>query len=541
MRAGLAGRVSGQCGGSPDRAAAMPLEARGVGLVLDRVGAGATPMHSDPGAAMTHAIVPPDDALPLYDQTVADAGRLVRPSYDRASLTPGVVHFGVGGFHRAHQQLYFDELAEAGVTDWAVIGVGLHSRSLHEALSPQDLLYTLIERGSGQESARVVGTLGAYLYAPDDPEAVFAALADPRIRLVTLTVTGGGYHVDAARGALDATAEPVRHDLTRAHAPTTFAAYLVEGLARRRAAGLRPFSVLSCDNVPANGAVARAAVVGFARLYDVALAEWIEDHVAFPSSMVDRITPEADGDVAELVRRRYGVTDSRPVVTERFRQWIVEDRFSNERPPLEPLGVQFVADVAPYERMKTRLLNGSHCALAYLGQLAGHGTTAEALGDPAIRTFVERLMRDEIAPSVGTVPGIDLDGYQRTLIGRLADPTMRDELQRLARRGSIKMPAYLLPTLTEAIRAERPHGLLTLAVAGWFHYLRLGHAVDDPRAAELQGLALAGGLDPRPLLSQRAIFGELAGDLGFVGRLEAAMRALACGGARTAIAWGLAP
>jgi fructuronate reductase/mannitol 2-dehydrogenase len=450
-----------------------------------------------------------------------------------------VVHIGVGGFHRAHQQLYFDQLAERGACDWGVIGVGLHSRSLQEALAPQDLLYILVERDGGEDTARVVGTLAAYLYAPDDPEAVFAALADPRIRLVTLTVTGGGYHVDPETLRLDADGEPVRHDLAHPGAPTTFAAYLVEALARRRAAGTAPFTVLSCDNVPGNGRVAHAAVVGFARLRDAELAGWIDAHVAFPSSMVDRITPEPDDEAAELVRRAYGLADRGPVVTERFRQWIVENRFCNDRPPLEPLGVQFVADVAPYERMKTRLLNGSHCALAYLGQLAGHRTTAEAIADPAIHAYVERLMRDEVAPLLGEIPGIDLAAYQATLLERFANPAIQDGLPRLARRGSVKMPAYLLPSVCEAIAAGRRHELLTLAVAAWFRHLRCSDAVDDPRAEALRRLARDGGLDPRPLLADRSLFGALAGDDRFAARLEGALRELERGGPHAAIAWYL--
>src|SRR4051794_19926856 len=240
-------------------------------------------------------------ALPLNNETVKRNPWVVdAPAYDRESLTPGIVHIGVGGFHRAHQEVYLDELAGRGVTDWGVIGVGLHSRSMKEALEPQDLLYTVVERDAHADAARVVGTLDGYLYAPDDPEAVFAALADERIRLVTLTVTGAGYHVEPATCAFDPGAPDVQADLARPDRPTTFLGYVVEALDRRRRAGLAPFTVLSCDNVPGNGRVARAAVVAFARLRDPRLADWIDEHVAFPSSMVDRITPETTDEDADL-------------------------------------------------------------------------------------------------------------------------------------------------------------------------------------------------------------------------------------------------
>src|SRR3954469_658665 len=242
-------------------------------------------------------------ALPLNNETVKRNPWVVdAPAYDRESLTPGIVHIGVGGFHRAHQEVYLDELAGRGVTDWGVVGLGLHSRSMKEALEPQDLLYTVVERDVHGDSARVVGTLDAYLYAPDDPEAVFGALADERIRLVTLTVTGAGYHVDPATLEFEADSAHVRHDVEHPECPTTFLAYVVEGLDRRRRVGEAPFTVLSCDNVPCNGAPARAGVVAFARLRDAGLAAWIEENVAFPSSMVDRITPETTDETTEFVQ-----------------------------------------------------------------------------------------------------------------------------------------------------------------------------------------------------------------------------------------------
>jgi mannitol 2-dehydrogenase len=480
--------------------------------------------------------------LLLNNRTLgARAPSVAVPTYNRAALTPGIVHIGVGGFHRAHQEVYLHELAELGDTEWGVIGVGLRSRAMKDALEPQDFLYTVVERDADRDAARVVGTLDAYLYAPEEPEAVLRALADERIALVTVTVTGAGYHVDPSTLIFDANAAEIQRDLQNPGRPATLLGYLVEGLDRRRRAGRAPFTVLSCDNVPRNGKVSRSAVVSFARLRDDALADWIDEHVSFPSSMVDRITPTTTRAVNEAVEREFGVGDRWPVVSETFRQWIIEDDFCNRRPPLERVGVQFVRDVEPYEIVKKRLLNGSHCALAYLGSLAGHRTTDAAMADPPLRTYVSRLMQDEVAPLLPDAPGIDIDDYQRMLLRRFANPKVKDELRRLARRGSTKVPAYLLPSIVAARAQQRRHPLLTLAAAAWIRYLSgidLGgneFTVEDPRQEELRCLARQGDGDPRPLLAQRSIFGALAHDADFADDVEAALRLLGREGVQAAI------
>jgi fructuronate reductase/mannitol 2-dehydrogenase len=449
---------------------------------------------------------------------------------DRAALTPAVIHLGVGGFHRAHQAVYLDDLAHRGHRGWGEIGVGLRSPAMRDALAPQDWLYTVLERGSDQDKARVIGSMVGYLFAPDDPEAVLRALADERTRLVTLTITGGGYPV-GEDGRFRADDPGVRADLTHPRQPTTAFGYLTAALDRRRAAGLPGITVLSCDNVPDNGAAARTAVLGFAQSLDPALATWIEEHVTFPNSMVDRITPETDDEVRGLVAAKFGVADRWPVVTEPFSQWVIEDRFANGRPPLDEVGVQFVDDVAPYKLMKTRLLNAGHSALGYLGFLSGGGgTTSEAMANPVIADYLAALMRCEIAGLLPEVPGVDLERYQSILLERFANPRISDQLSRLCGRGSTKMPAYLLPSLAEARRQGRPTALLTLAVAGWCRYLRgadLNGARIDIRDAHrdvLQPLAAEAGTDPRPLLRQRAIFGRLGDDPEFVRDLEAAIR-----------------
>jgi fructuronate reductase/mannitol 2-dehydrogenase len=474
-----------------------------------------------------------DSARPLNDTTLEDPpADLTVPSYDRGDLRAGIAHIGVGAFHRAHQALYFEELADRGITDWAVVGIGLHSSTIKDALEPQDLLYTVIQRSVDGDQARVIGTLAAYLYAPDDAEAVFEALADEDIRIVSLTVTAGGYHVDVTTGEFLAQDEDVVHDLTSPAQPTTFLGYVVEALARRRAAGTAPFTVLSCDNVPRNGVLTRTAVVSFARERDPELADWIDEHVAFPSSMVDRITPGTSDEATELLEREFGVADRHPVVAEPFRQWILEDEFCNGRPPLERVGVQFVDDVAPYELMKKRLLNGSHTALGHVGSLLGHRTTDEAMADPLCREYIASLMRDEVAPLLPEAPGVDLQEYCATLLDRFSNPRIQDDLERLCRRASAKMPSYLLPSVHDARAAGRPCELLTVAVAFWLR--RLGGVdfagneitTDDPRADELQQLVAQGEGDPRPLLADRAVFGDLADDEDFAGHVEQLLRLL---------------
>jgi mannitol-1-phosphate/altronate dehydrogenase len=471
---------------------------------------------------------------PLSDATLHHHRTQVAvPGYDRDRLRPGVVHLGVGGFHRAHQGVYFDDLARAGVSGaWGVTGVSLRHRGMQAALAPQDGLYTVIERGAEGERARVVGTLRRTLFAPLEREAVLATLADPATHLVTLTITGDGYHLDPDTGALDAGDPAIRTDLEHPGAPTTALGHIVEALARRRRAGRDPFTVLSCDNIPDNGRATRTAVVSFAALRDEVLARWIENHVAFPGSMVDRITPPTTAADRSHVARRYGVGDRWPVITEPFTQWVVEDRFCAERPPLERVGVQMVDDVAPYRLTKTRLLNASHSALGYLGTLAGHRRTDEAMADPALRDYVARLLADEIGPLVPEVPGLCPATYRRTLLDRLSNPAIADPLGRLCERGSTKLPAYLLPSLREALAAGSPCELLLLAVAAWMRHLRgtdlqgRAVAVRDGHGERLRALALHGGDDPRPLLSQTAIFGRLGEDARVVTGLRQALRDL---------------
>jgi fructuronate reductase/mannitol 2-dehydrogenase len=487
--------------------------------------------------------VAPGEGRPLTQATLGlHDEQLLVPTYDRSALAPAVVHFSVGGFHRSHQLLYFDEIAQRRISDgWGVVGVGLNSRTMKDALAPQDHLYTVVERSLDGERARVVGVMVDYHYAPDDPATVLDVLTDERTRMVSLTITGGGYRLCPQTGQFDADDVDIRWDLAEPSRPRTVFGFLVEALDRRRRANLPPFTVVSCDNMHRNGDAARAAVVGFARLRDEVLARWIADRVTFPSSMVDRITPHTTPEQRAAVAQRYGVDDNWPVITEPFSQWVIEDDFCNGRPPLDQVGVRFVADVARYELMKTRLLNAGHCALGYLGSLAGHASIDRVMADPIFAEYIQQMMDVEVTPLLPPPDGIDLGEYKRSLLKRFANPAIADQLSRLCRRGSTKMPHHLLPSLRQALDEGRPHGLLTLAVAAWCRYLQgIDHVgrpieIDDPQAGLLRTLATAGGTDPRPLLGERSIFGDLGENPGFVAELTAALEQLDRHGVRATL------
>jgi len=462
--------------------------------------------------------------LPSLLEAPTDIGL---PRYDRQLVMPGIVHIGVGGFHRAHEAVYLDDLMAGGMAqEWGICGVGLRpaDKAMRNALIPQDCLYTVVARSAEGDAARVVGSLVRYLFAPEETEAVLDALAAPQTRIVSLTITEGGYNFNQATGAFNAEHPDVVHDLANPAHPTSVFGYLAEALDRRRQAGGGPFTVLSCDNVPENGDMARTTLLAFAALRDPALHDWIAAHAAFPNSMVDRITPQTTDADREMVQDEFGIEDAWPVVCEPFRQWIIEDHFSNGRPPLEQVGVQFTSDVRPYEMMKLRLLNASHSAMGYLGFLAGFPFIHEIMADDVFRAYVKRLMDEEVTPLLAPVPGVDLAEYKATLLTRFANPAIKDQTTRICLDGSSKVPKFLLPSLREAL-GRGPSALLTLAVAGWFRYLRgedeegRSYVLDDPRADELQRLARLGGADPRPLLGMTDLFGDLGQSAALVGRL----------------------
>ena len=454
--------------------------------------------------------------VPLSNATLRlHSQRIDVPTYDRSTLQRGVVHIGAGNFHRAHQAVYFDDLACSGISNqWGVTGVSLRSRDVKDVLSAQDGLYTVVQRGHNHQTARVVGSISSCHYAPKDTAAVHAALVDPQTRVVSLTITGNGYFLDPVAREFDAANPDVRADLMASNSYATAWGYLTEALDARRRAGTAPFTVLCCDNIPDNTQAARTALVSFASLKDPGLARWIDANVAFPSTMVDRITPSTSKSERQFVEETFGIADKWPVVTEPYCQWVIEDSFSNGRPPLDEVGAEFVSDVSDHKQVKTRMLNGTHIAMACLGTLAGYQRTDEAMSDHVFFDYVERLMRDEIQPLLPAVPGMNTPDYRDTLLSRLSNPRMSDQLARLARRGSTKISSFLLPSLQEAIEQDRPHTLLMLALAGWARYVR-GYdlkgskiRLDDPRSMLLTRLATMEGNNPYPLL-RHEIFAEL--------------------------------
>lgn len=399
--------------------------------------------------------------------------RVTIPGYDRSRVVPGIVHLGVGAFHRAHQAAYVDDCLAAGETDWGIVGVSLRSADTRDALTPQDGLYTLAIRSSGEEKLRVIGSIGAMLVAPEDPGAVLAALIDPRTRIVTLTITEKAY-LRAAGGGLDTAHADIVHDQANPKMPKTAHGFLTEALARRRAVGTPPFTVLCCDNLPANGATLHRLLTEFAELRDARLgvksdagiAKHIADAVAFPSSMVDRIVPATTDADRSRIAEELGVEDAWPVMTEPFCQWVVEDNFPGGRPAWEEFGVTMVSDVGPFEDMKLRLLNGAHSAIAYLGLLSGHATVDRAFADPAIRAFVDALWAEAI-PTLPKNAGLDTASYTAELAERFSNTALAHRTAQIANDGSQKLPQRIVASALECIEAGAAPEHLTLVIAAW--------------------------------------------------------------------------
>ncbi|PXX60878.1 mannitol 2-dehydrogenase [Nocardia tenerifensis] len=472
--------------------------------------------------------------------------RITVPSYDRTGITTGIVHFGVGGFHRAHQAMYVDQLlAAGGAREWGICGVGVlpADRRMRDALTAQDGLYTLsVLAPDGGWTTRVIGSIIEYLYAPDDPEAVLAKLADPATRIVSLTVTEGGYHFSPTTGAFDADDPGLRADLAPNAVPATIFGLITEGLARRRARGIAPFTVMSCDNIEGNGHVARATFSAFARLRDPDLGDWVAREVRFPNSMVDRITPVTPDSATREVARRHGVDDRWPVVTEPFTQWVLEDSFTLGRPDYDAVGVQLVDDVAPYELMKLRLLNASHQALAYFGYLMGYRLVDDAARDPSLRRFLLRYMDIEATPTLRPVPGVDLEQYKHTLLERFANPAIGDTVARLCAESSDRIPKWVLPVIRQRLADDGEIACAAAIVASWARYAEgvdeQGEPIEivDRLRDQLTPLARGQREDRTAFLSARSVFGDLIDEPRFVRAYVAALDALYDKGARATVA-----
>ncbi|WP_425297494.1 mannitol dehydrogenase family protein [Nocardia abscessus] len=483
---------------------------------------------------------------PLRAATMTEfADRVSTPGYDRSRISPGIVHFGVGGFHRAHQAMYVDRLLEHGLGDeWGICGVGVlpGDRRMRDALRAQDGLYTLSTVApDGTWTTRTIGSLVEYRYAPDDPEAVVAKLADPATRIVSLTITEGGYHIAPATGEFDADDPAIRADLAGDAPPATVFGLVVEALSRRRSCGIAPFTVLSCDNIEGNGNVARRMFGAFAALRDAGLGSWVAEQVCFPNSMVDRITPVTPPGATAEIERRYGLTDRWPVVTEPFAQWVLEDSFGLGRPPFEQVGVQLVDDVTPYELMKLRLLNASHQALCYFGYLSGYRLVHDAAQDPAFRRFLLRYMDLEATPTLRAVSGVDLDAYKRTLLDRFANPAIGDTIARLCAESSDRIPKWLLPVVRAQLAVGGEIDCAAAVVASWARYAEgvdeRGEPIEivDRLRDRLVPLARRQREQPTAFLGERSLFGDLIEHPRFVSAYLAALDSLRTRGARATV------
>ena len=483
----------------------------------------------------------------LTESNLKLLGPAVRvPSYDRRKVQQKMIHIGVGGFHRAHQAVYTDDLLHlATENDWGLCGVGLlpHDARMRDVLRSQDCLYTLVERSLEGDKARIIGSIVNFLFAPDGSPQVIEQMASAETRIVSLTITEGGYYIDQSTGELDAKHPDIVYDLAHPHEPRCSFGYLLEALDRRRIRGLPPFTVMSCDNIQSNGEVARKMLMAFAELRDPALRNWMSENCIFPNSMVDRITPATTDEHRNLVKEKFGIADGWPVMTESFKQWVIEDHFLQGRPEWQLVGAQMTDDVLPYEKMKLRLLNASHQALCYIGMLLGYRSVHETMEDRDIRKLVEKMMDEEVTPILSEVPGVDLTDYKRTLIERFANPAIRDQLSRIGIYGSSGIPKFVLPSIAEQLQRGGAIKLLSFTVASWFRYLtgsdESGKEMPmlDPMAGTLRERAKAAGKDARRLLAMREIFDEsLAKSPVFVDQVREALRSLYDEGARATLA-----
>ncbi len=467
-----------------------------------------------------------------------------QPKYDRGRVRIGIVHLGIGAFHRAHQAAYTDSVLASGDNRWGILGVSLRSSDTRDALEPQDGLYTVATRDGSGDSFRVIGSIGKVLVAPENPEAVLAAMTDPEVRIVSLTVTEKGYCYSPASASLDENHVDIVHDLANPATPRSAIGFIVEALARRHANGTEPFTLLSCDNLPANGETLKRVVTRFAKLRDAGLGQFIRATVAFPSTMVDRIVPATTDADRAAVADATGLADAWPIMTEPFTQWVVEDHFPSGRPAWEKFGVTFVENVDAFELMKLRLLNGSHSTLAYLGYLAGHETVSDVMKAEGFNALIEAMMDEEISPTLPPLPGFDLDAYKAQLRERFRNPALRHRTWQIAMDGSQKLPQRLLNTIRKRLEQKQPFDRLALGVAGWMRYATAldenGKPIDvrDPLANEFKqrtdGKTSAGELLDA-YLGLEQIFGQdLPGNIEFrrtVG--DALERLLKEGAART--------
>ncbi len=464
------------------------------------------------------------------------------PAYDRSRIIGGILHFGVGNFHRAHQGVYLDALMSLGQgLEYGIVGAGVRDadKAMRAALAEQDWLTTVVEQEADHSAARITGSMVDFV-EPGDAAAIIARLTDPEIRIVSLTVTEGGYYIDPASQQFDANHPDIVAD-AHSGTPKTVFGLIAAGLAARRAARIAPFTVMSCDNLPHNGKVARDAVVGLAQLRDRDLAAWIAGEIAFPNGMVDRITPATGERERRLLAEQFGIADRWPVFCESFRQWVLEDNFPLGRPALEEVGVQFVPDVSPYELMKIRILNGGHATIAYPAGLLGIEFAHEAMQEPLVRDFLTRVETDEIIPMVPPVPNTSLEAYHAEIQRRFANPKIGDTVRRLALDGSNRQPKFILPTVADRLARGLPVDGLALVGALWCRYCfgtdETGAEIapNDPAWERLTATAKQARTDPDAWLGMRDIHGEIGRNPTYRAAFHAALNALWRDGTRETV------
>ena len=488
--------------------------------------------------------------MPVLSQRTLDSlpEAVARPAYDRSQVTEGIVHFGVGGFHRAHEAMYVDALMNDGkALGFGIVGVGTMPQDtrMRDALNGQDGLYTLVvKHPDGRREPRVIGSILRFLHAVDDPGAVLAVMRAASTRIVSLTITEGGYLFHPSTGEFDADHPLIQPDLAKGATPTTPFGFIVEALRLRREDGTAPFTVMSCDNIPGNGDVAKKMIVAFARLKDADLASWIESSVRFPNSMVDRITPVTTPEDIQALQDEFGVEDAWPVVCEPFTQWALEDAFEGGaagRPAFEEVGVQLVPDVEPYELMKLRLLNASHQALCYLGYLSGYRYAHEVCQDPLFVQFLLAYMDREATPTLHDLPGVDLTAYKHQLIERFANPEVRDTLARLCAESSDRIPKWLVPVIRTNLEKGGEIERSALVVASWARYAEgvdeQGQPIEvvDQLRDRVMAAAARQNDEPLAFVRDEQLFGDLASNERFAEAYTRWLESLHQAGARSTL------
>ena len=493
---------------------------------------------------MTLSSNPPRLSNQTLGQLPAD---VVRPSYDRKGLATGLVHLGLGAFHRAHQAFYTEQVLNAGDLRWGIAGASLRAADTRDALAPQDGLYTLAVRDTAQTAYQVIGALTGLSVAPENPSALIKVMAQDSVKIISLTVTEKGYCHDPATGDLNDDHPDIRHDLLHPDQPKSVLGFLLAALSERKRLGHAPFAVLTCDNLPANGHTLQKVMLQFTALARKDLLSFVTNEVAFPSTMVDRIVPSTTDADRAWITQTLGVEDAWPIMTEPFTQWFIEDHFPQGRPDWGAYGAELVRDVLPYETMKLRLLNGSHSTLAYLGYLSGYETVADAMSDPALAHLIEDMMADEITPVLTLPHGADVAAYRRSLLARFRNTALRHRTWQIAMDGSQKLPQRLLSTIRERLAVQAPIDRLALGVAAWMRYVtgmdEKGQPIDvrDPLAAALRARADQSGLQADKLapalLGMEAIFGkDLPAQPIFVGAVTHALDQLIRNGAKATVA-----